>query len=135
MAIQMSEARARASDYSSSGDFSAPPTPMSAHRRVRQQQNERAVLQARFDRDMARRAGNSTVDDSDEDDDDGPVSGAFSDSDSFSDDDGGDDDTLDMSSAQGLSNLNNFSLPPIDTDDSQRPFNSDSDSFSGELVK
>lgn len=136
VAIQMSEARARASDYSSSGDFSAPPTPFSARGRAKQQQDQRAIMQARFDRDMARHAGLSSVDDSDEEDDDNLPAEALSDSDSFDDDDDshdvvGGEDTFEISS-QSLSNVNNFSLPPIDTENSQQAFNSDSDSFSGD---
>ena len=126
VAIQMSEARARASDYSSSDDFSAPPTPMSARGRAQQLRDERAVLQARFDRDQARSAGLSTSDDNSDDDDDANV--LSDESDSF--DDAGGDDTLEAST---MENVNNFSLPPIDTDDSHQVYeNSDSDSFSGD---
>lgn len=133
VAIQMSEARARASDYSTSDDFSAPPTPMTARRHAQQQRDERAALQARFDRDQARNAGLPTS--GDESDDDGDPNALSDESDSFDDfgddlDDLGGVDTLETSTTD---NLNNLSLPPIDTDDSHQVYgDSDSDSFSGD---
>jgi len=125
VAIQMSEARARASDYSSSDDLSAPPTPMSARGRAQQLRDERAALQARFERDQARSAGIIISDDESDDDGDPNANGFSDDSDSF--DDSGGDETLEAST---MDNVNNFSLPPIDTDDSHQVYgNSDSDSF------
>jgi hypothetical protein len=132
VAIQMSEARARASDYSTSDDFSAPPTPMTARRRAQQQRDERAALQARFERDQARSAGLPMSDDESDDDGDSNADAFSDESDSFDDsgDDLGGDDTLEAST---IDNVNNFSLPPIETDDSQQVYeSSDSDSFSGD---
>ncbi|KAF8324075.1 hypothetical protein DL93DRAFT_2162162 [Clavulina sp. PMI_390] len=140
VAIQMSEARARASDYSSSdGDFTLPPTPMTARKRAAQQATEREVLMARFERDMERAAGGTLSDpesDSDEDDYDDDHSGLgmgagpvrqpqYSDSDS--DSYGMPDDTMDLP-ANNMSNLNSMSLPEMGgLDDSRRPDDSYSD--------
>ena len=93
VAIQMSEARARASDYTSSEDsFVAPPTPMTARKQAQYQRDQKAILQAQYDRDQARATTGLSLSDDDISED----NGGMSDDDSFSDDDfGGNDDTID----------------------------------------
>jgi hypothetical protein len=100
VAIQMSEARARASDYSSSEDYSAPPTPMTARKLAQHQREQQAILQERFDRDCAREAAGLPLSDDDDDDDDDDANGDVFSDDSFSDDDDDDyDDTIDGNQA------------------------------------